>query len=87
MRLFLSASMAVIAGQGIEAAGGDVQLVGGLSGRQRTAKGALSKRAAELPQFLRTLVHEELGLSEETFPSPWRSTLSATLSTAHPSGA
>ena len=27
--------MAVIAGQGIEAAGGDVQLVGGLSGRQR----------------------------------------------------
>jgi hypothetical protein len=35
VRLFLSASMAVIAGQGIEAAGGDVQLVGGLSGRQR----------------------------------------------------
>jgi VIT1/CCC1 family predicted Fe2+/Mn2+ transporter len=36
----------------------------------------------EPKQFLRTLVHEELGLSEETFPSPWRSTLSATLSTA-----
>src|SRR5204862_3474635 len=33
-------------------------------------------------QFLRTLVHEELGLSEETFPNPWRSTLSATVSTA-----
>jgi VIT1/CCC1 family predicted Fe2+/Mn2+ transporter/rubrerythrin len=33
-------------------------------------------------QFLRTLVQEELGLSEETFPSPWRSTLSASLSTA-----
>jgi len=33
-------------------------------------------------QFLRTLVQEELGLSEETFPSPWRSTLSAGLSTA-----
>jgi VIT1/CCC1 family predicted Fe2+/Mn2+ transporter len=36
----------------------------------------------EPAQFLRTLVHEELGLSEETFPNPWRSTLSATLSTA-----
>ena len=33
-------------------------------------------------QFLRTLVHEELGLNEETFPNPWRSTLSAGLSTA-----
>jgi vacuolar iron transporter family protein len=33
-------------------------------------------------QFLRTLVQEELGLSEETFPNPWRSTLSATVSTA-----
>jgi VIT1/CCC1 family predicted Fe2+/Mn2+ transporter len=27
-------------------------------------------------------VQEELGLSEETFPNPWRSTLSATVSTA-----
>ena len=33
-------------------------------------------------QFLRALVHEELGLSEESFPNPWRSTLSAGLSTA-----
>ena len=33
-------------------------------------------------QFLRALVHEELGLSEETFPNPWRSTLSASVSTA-----
>lgn len=33
-------------------------------------------------QFLRTLVHEELGLAEETFPNPLRSTISATLSTA-----
>src|SRR5438876_8073263 len=33
-------------------------------------------------QFLRTLVHEELGLSEETFPNPWRSMLSASVSTA-----
>jgi predicted membrane protein (TIGR00267 family) len=36
----------------------------------------------EPKQFLRTLVHEELGLSEESFPSPWRSTVSATISTA-----
>jgi VIT1/CCC1 family predicted Fe2+/Mn2+ transporter/rubrerythrin len=33
-------------------------------------------------QFLRTLVHEELGLSEESFPNPLRSTVSATVSTA-----
>jgi VIT1/CCC1 family predicted Fe2+/Mn2+ transporter len=33
-------------------------------------------------QFLRTLVHEELGLSEETFPNPLRSTVSASISTA-----
>ncbi len=33
-------------------------------------------------QFLRALVHEELGLAEETFPNPWRSTISAALSTA-----
>lgn len=44
---------------------------------------AMAERIHQEPkQFLRTLVHEELGLSEETFPSPWRSTLSATLSTA-----
>ena len=36
----------------------------------------------EPKQFLRTLVHEELGLSEESFPNPWRSTISATVSTA-----
>ena len=36
----------------------------------------------EPKQFLRALVQEELGLSEETFPNPWKSTLSATLSTA-----
>ena len=36
----------------------------------------------EPKQFLRTLVHEELGLSEETFPNPWRSTVSAAVSTA-----
>ena len=33
-------------------------------------------------QFLRTLVHEELGLDETTFPNPWRSMVSASVSTA-----
>jgi VIT1/CCC1 family predicted Fe2+/Mn2+ transporter len=43
----------------------------------------MAERIQEQPkQFLRTLVHEELGLSEENFPSPWRSTVSATVSTA-----
>ena len=36
----------------------------------------------EPKQFLRTLVHEELGLNEETFPNPLRSMISASLSTA-----
>jgi len=43
----------------------------------------LAERLQKKPkQFLRTLVHEELGLSEENFPNPWRSTLSASVSTA-----
>src|SRR5213078_3996888 len=33
-------------------------------------------------QFLRAMVHEELGLSEESFPNPIRSTISASVSTA-----
>jgi len=36
----------------------------------------------EPKQFLRALTQEELGLSEETFPNPWRSMLSASVSTA-----
>ena len=36
----------------------------------------------EPKQFLRTLVHEELGLNAATFPNPWRSMLSASVSTA-----
>jgi len=44
---------------------------------------AMAERLQKEPkQFLRTLVHEELGLSEESFPNPWRSTLSASVSTA-----
>src|ERR687886_1087391 len=46
------------------------------------ARGMAERLQKEPKQFLRTLVHEELGLSEETFPHPWRSTLSASVSTA-----
>jgi len=44
---------------------------------------AMAERIQKQPkQFLRTLVHEELGLSEENFPNPIRSTISAAVSTA-----
>jgi predicted membrane protein (TIGR00267 family) len=43
----------------------------------------LAARMAERPeQMLKTLVAEELGLSAETFPSPWREGLSAGVFTA-----
>lgn len=43
----------------------------------------LVARIQERPdQFLKTLAHEELGLSEATFPNPWKACLSASLSTA-----
>ena len=44
---------------------------------------SMAERLQKEPkQFLRALVQEELGLSEESFPNPWRSTVSATVSTA-----
>ena len=44
---------------------------------------AMAARMAENPQeMLRTLAHEELGLSERAFPNPWTAALSATASTA-----
>jgi VIT1/CCC1 family predicted Fe2+/Mn2+ transporter/rubrerythrin len=42
----------------------------------------LASRLAEQPeQLLKTLAHEELGLSERAFPNPWRSAFSAMVST------
>ncbi len=42
----------------------------------------LSQRLAEQPeQFLRTMAHEELGLSDESVPNPWTSAVSAMIST------
>ena len=55
------------------------QLKGFSAEESRTMAERLHK---EPKQFLRTLVHEELGLNEETFPNPWRSMLSAAVSTA-----
>jgi VIT1/CCC1 family predicted Fe2+/Mn2+ transporter/rubrerythrin len=52
----------------------------GFSAEEARAMAARLQRRPK--QFLRALVQEELGLSEETFPNPWRSTLSASLSTA-----
>jgi VIT1/CCC1 family predicted Fe2+/Mn2+ transporter/rubrerythrin len=44
---------------------------------------AMAERIQQKPkQFLRSMVQEELGLSEESFPNPLKSTLSATVSTA-----
>jgi VIT1/CCC1 family predicted Fe2+/Mn2+ transporter/rubrerythrin len=43
----------------------------------------MTAKLAEQPEhFLKTLAHEELGLSERTFPNPWKAAVSATLSTA-----
>ncbi len=43
----------------------------------------LAERLAQQPeQMLKTLAHEELGLSEATFPNPWSAAISATISTA-----
>jgi VIT1/CCC1 family predicted Fe2+/Mn2+ transporter/rubrerythrin len=55
------------------------QLKGFSADEARTMAERIQK---EPKQFLRTLVHEELGLSEESFPNPLRSTISATISTA-----
>ena len=53
-----------------------------LKGFTEEEAGLLSTRLAEKPeQFLRTMAHEELGLSEENFPNPWTAALSAMLST------
>ncbi len=44
---------------------------------------AMASRMAQNPdEMLKTLAHEELGLSEQAFPSPWRSAASATIATA-----
>src|SRR6266487_1193923 len=61
----------------------ELELFYQLKGFSADESRAMAERLHKQPkQFLRTLVHEELGLSEETFPNPWRSTVSAAVSTA-----
>jgi vacuolar iron transporter family protein len=61
----------------------ELELFYQLKGFSAEESRSMAERLQKEPkQFLRALVHEELGLSEETFPNPWRSTVSATVSTA-----
>jgi len=61
----------------------ELQLFYELKGFKTEEAQLLAARLAEQPdQMLKTLAHEELGLSEATFPNPWRAALSATISTA-----
>lgn len=61
----------------------ELQLFYQLKGFTEDESKQIVSRLAENPQqFLKTIVHEELGLSEDTFPNEWRSAFSATLSTA-----
>ena len=61
----------------------EMQLFYELKGFQTEEAKLLAARLAEQPEnLLKSLAHEELGLSEAAFPNPWRSALSATLSTA-----
>jgi len=61
----------------------ELELFYQLKGLSAEESRAMAERIQKEPkQFLRALVHEELGLSEETFPNPWRSTISAMISTA-----
>jgi len=61
----------------------ELSLMYQLKGFSEAEADLLATRLAEQPeQFLRTMAHEELGLSEESFPNPWTSALSAMLSTA-----
>jgi len=46
------------------------------------AKKMVERLAQQPDHMLKTLAHEELGLSEKTFPHPWKSAWSATISTA-----
>ena len=61
----------------------ELQLIYQLKGFPPEEAQLLARRMAEQPdQLLKTLAHEELGLSERAFPKPWRSAVAATWSTA-----
>jgi VIT1/CCC1 family predicted Fe2+/Mn2+ transporter len=61
----------------------ELELFYQLKGLSPEEAASMTERLQKEPkQFLRALVHEELGLSEETFPNPIKSTFSAGISTA-----
>jgi VIT1/CCC1 family predicted Fe2+/Mn2+ transporter/rubrerythrin len=61
----------------------ELELFYQLKGLSPEEASSMAQRLQTEPkQFLRALVHEELGLSEETFPNPIKSTFSAGISTA-----
>ncbi len=61
----------------------EMQLFYELKGFKTEEAKMLSSRLSEQPeQMLKTLAHEELGLSEGSFPNPWNSAISASISTA-----
>ena len=61
----------------------ELELFHQLKGFSAEESRAMAEHLQKEPkQFLRTLVQEELGLSEETFPNPVRSMVSASISTA-----
>ena len=61
----------------------ELELFYQLKGLSPEEAASMTARLEKEPkQFLRALVHEELGLAEETFPNPIKSTISATISTA-----
>ena len=61
----------------------ELELFYQLKGLSPEEAASMTTRLEKQPkQFLRALLHEELGLSEETFPNPLKSTISAGVSTA-----
>ncbi len=61
----------------------EMQLFYELKGFKTEEAKMLATRLAERPeQMLKTLAHEELGLSEGSFRNPWNSAISASISTA-----
>jgi VIT1/CCC1 family predicted Fe2+/Mn2+ transporter/rubrerythrin len=61
----------------------ELELFFQLKGFSESESKSLVERMQQNPdQYLKTLAHEELGLSEASFPNPWKSLLSSMLSTA-----
>ena len=61
----------------------EMELFYQLKGFSEAESQKMAAKLAEQPDhFLKTLTHEELGLSERSFPNPWRAAISATVSTA-----